>query len=264
MAKQTVTDIKSAIQAKPAKSFNSLLREYGEIALELEEGEYTEEMEARLQANKEDFEDKLLGMFYVIEANKSKIEDFYKPEIQAFTSRIKRLENVNDRLKKNSLAIVELFGVENKIKTLALNCTKVVKDSLEVSVSEFEERCNEVIKAIRYNNLSDIKDNEADCYQVQVQFKNISIDAATKLYAAIKNYIDIEEIPEPEIKITLDKKLALERVIQVENYNKGLKVRKDSSLFDDKHISEEDYEANKLSHDLAGCSLGETVYPLFS
>lgn len=264
MSKETKERIKEEVSVIKTPSFNSLLREYSFIASELELGEFTEELEEALKANKENFENKLLGMYYVIQLNESKIKGYYKPEIEDFKSRVDKLEKVSSRLKDNCMHIVNLFGNNGKLSTNPLNCTIVKKSKLGIDEDLHKVAIESLKSSIQYNNFENVSDNELDCYTASINIPDLPLETAAKIKELLEPMLNKGDISDIEVSIKVDKKLALERleatdVVNNSNYN-ALPDTKDENGFTVKDTS--NFEI--LDAGLQGLYIDETAYPLFS
>lgn len=265
MAKATTEKVKAAIQEKPRKSFNDLFAEYAKISYALETGEATDELEDLLLANKEDFEDKLLGIYYVIKQQEGKIDSFYKTEAEFLSGRVKRIKKNIDFLKDRCMLIVELYGVDNKITTDALNCSKVVKEVLDTDILEFEPRCQLIKESISFNALEDITDDEQDNFKVSLSFETMDIETAAKIVQIIRDKevdFGVKGIPTANIGLSLNSNSVLSQLQDARDYNNGITAER---IDEQKKYPEMIFPELQLrTVEIKGVSIGTTTYPRFS
>ena len=250
MSKEKINEIKEETAVVKAVSFRSIVEEYQRLAWEAENGDFTEAMQEALAANEENAEKKLLGMYYVIQMNTSKIDNFYKLEIEDSQAKIKRLNKANGILKENCMLIAEMYGHKNKYTSLGLNCSKVTKEVLSIDEVPYEIRVAEIKDIINGMREDDSTVDEFNAFSTDFTIKNLDIADAIKVRKLIAEHMQGKEI---SFNPTLDKKQALELVkaCQPETIDATQK-----SIFD---IKEEPKEIG-----LKGVSLGYTYFPRFS
>lgn len=242
MSKAKIEEIKEETSKVKGKSFHSIIEDYQRLAWELETGEFTDEMQEALLANAEDAETKLLGMYYVIQMNTAKIDNFYKLEIENSQAKIKRLNKANGILKDNCMMIAELYGKQNKYTSLELNCTKVAKEVLSIDEIEFDIRVQEIKDIIKGMREDDSTIDEFNCFSTDFIIKDLDIADSIDIYKYLSQAFPTKQII---FNPTIDKKAALEIV---------------------KSIPEEPtmFENNKTISGIKGISKGYTYYPRFS
>ena len=252
MSKEKINEIKEETAVVKAVSFRSIVEEYQRLAWEAENGDFTEAMQEALAANEENAERKLLGMYYVIQMNNSKIDNFYKLEIEDSQAKIKRLNKANGILKENCMTIAEMYGHKNKYTSLGLNCSKVTKEVLSIDEVPYEIRVAEIKDIINGMREDDSTVDEFNAFSTDFTIKNLDIADAIKVRKLIAEHMQGKEI---SFNPTLDKKYALELVkaCQPESENNPQK-----SIFDG--VTKK--EPAELG--LKGVSLGYTYFPRFS
>lgn len=252
MSKEKINEIKEETAVVKGKSFNDIITIYQRIAWELENGEITDDILENLQANEKDAETKLLGMYYVIQMNTAKIDNFYKLEIESSSAKIKRLNKANGILKDNCMKIAELYGKNYKYTSLNLNCSKVTKEVLAIDEIPFDIRVLEIKDIINGMREDDSTVDEFNCFSTDFTIKDLDIADASK----IKKLLDTN-FPNKQIVFnpTIDKKAALELV---KSFKPDIEDNSQKSIFDGVSST----EPTKLG--LKGVSVGYTYYPRFS
>lgn len=254
-------------QDRETKSFDELFAEYGQIIRELEYGEVTEELEARLIANKENFEDKLAGIYHVICDMQSKTKGYLKDNIQSLSSRIKRYEKQIDFLKARAMMIVEEFGYDNKLITEKVNCSIVSLDILETD-EDYDRRLEHLKECIKFNAVAEeITDDENTYLGANISISNMSCELAAKVYKIISENSDvINEFPDIQLNITSDRKGILEAL----KVNRELNSGKKAQYAEAKKLAEEIGgeltfgEPTETVFEIPGVSIGTSKYPKFS
>jgi len=249
MSKEKIEEIKQETAKVKGKSFNEIITTYQRIAWELENGEITDEILEDLQANEQDAETKLLGMYYVIQMNTAKIDNFYKLEIESASAKIKRLNKANGILKENCMQIAELYGKQNKYISLNLNCSKVTKEILSIDEVPFETRVLEIRDIINGMREDDTTVDEFNCFSTDFTLKNLDIADAIKVRKLL-----LEAFPNKEVIFnpTLDKKAAFELVKSIPD---DIKEGDQVSIFN---------TTEKPTLGIKGISKGYTYFPRFS
>lgn len=250
MSKEKINEIKEETAVIKAVSFRSIVEEYKRLEWEAENGDFTEAMQEALAANEENAERKLLGMYYVIQMNTSKIDNFYKLEIEDSQAKIKRLNKANGILKENCMTIAEMYGHKNKYTSLGLNCSKVTKEVLAIDEVPYEIRVAEIKDIINGMREDDSTVDEFNCFSTDFTIKNLDIADAIKVRKLIAEHMQGKEI---SFNPTLDKKQALELV---KYYQPETIDATQKSVFNIKEASKE--------IGLKGVSLGYTYFPRFS
>lgn len=253
MSKEKINEIKEKTAEVKGISFHSIVEQYQRIAWELENGEFTDEMQEALLANEKDAEQKLLGMYYVIQMNSAKIDNFYKLEIENSQAKIKRLNKANGILKDNCMLIAEMYGKQNKYTSLELNCSKVAKEKLDIDEVVYETRVLEIKDIINGMREDDSTVDEFNCFSTSFNINGLDISDASKL----KKLLD-ENFPNKEISFnpSIDKKSALE-IMKANELLLAVEAKKTEVL-------DFDGEQHPSEFGLKGCSLGYTYYPRFS
>jgi len=254
MSKAKIEEIKEETAKVKGVSFHSIIEQYQRIAWELENGEFTDEMAEALAANEKDAEQKLLGMYYVIQMNTAKVDNFYKLEIENASAKIKRLNKANGILKDNCMQIAELYGKQGKYTSLELNVSKVAKEKLDIDEVIYETRVLEIKDIINGMREDDSTIDEFNCFSTDFTLKNLDIADAIKVRKLIDEHLQ-GIVKEVVFNPTIDKKAALEIV---KAYEPNSEDNSQKSIFDGVSNSEP-----KLLG-LKGISKGYTYYPRFS
>lgn len=112
------------------KSLYQISREAAEIASQLEEGEFTPEMETALAITRDELQQKAVDYAYVIKS--------FEDDVKAVQDEIKRLhdlkrhkETAMDRMKESISAAMLAFGIE-KVTSPTLNLSFRKSESVEV------------------------------------------------------------------------------------------------------------------------------------
>lgn len=249
MSKAKIDEVKDAVSTVKGKSFNSIMNEYQNLLWLIDNGEFTEELQEQLAANQDDAESKLLGMYYVIQMNTSKIDNFYKLELESIQARVKRLNRANGILKENCMLIAEHYGTNNKYTSLQLNCSKVTKEVLNIEEYEYETRVLEIKDIISGLHEDDSTVDEFNCFSTDFNIKSLDISDAIKL----KKLLD-DNFPNKDItfNVSMDKKMALELVKAKEEPAEGQPI---PPMFDSTPIE---------PIGIKGVSKGYIYYPRFS
>ena len=208
MSKEKINEIKDQVANVKYKTFNDIIHDYQQIANALEEGEATEEILDELDAIEKDTEKKLLGMYYVIQQNTAKIDNFYKPQQELYKGRIQKLNRTNGILKDKCMIIADVFGDNGKYKSLELNCTTVNKEVVDVDTEVFESRCADIKDIIKGNLEDNTTDDEIEVLNVELTLSKMTIEEAKVVYAILAN----AKAEVTGINISLDKVKALARL----------------------------------------------------
>jgi len=253
MSKEVTNEIKERLEIKKQSIYDIIL-EYQKIANELEFGELTEELEEKLLITEQDAERKLLGYYYIIKSNVSKVE-FYKAEIERLNGKIKSLNNTNDRLKDRVIEAVDIFGIDGKYKTDALNITNVKLDVLSKDDVDLEKSLNIVKEAITSGNIDNCT-VETEICKAQLTIDSTPEELA-KIYKDLNdNHIHISGT----LNVSIISKDALDLIKKIENSNAILKDVYNDAV--NKGLKVEEPEYNKL--EFKGLSLAKSVYPKFT
>lgn len=225
MAKKTMDEMKSkAVEVKPTISLDEIIREYSQIANELELGELTEELEERLLANAKDIERKMLGYRYIILNNEAKIDTIYKPEIEKLQNRIKKFERTNAYLKERACIAAQIFGEDNKYKSDTINVSAVETCALELDEELVNQSLEQIRECILNGNPEDIT-VETNITTTSLTFKDISPEQASAIIQLLRNN-DESELSDillfSDLKVSLKGKEAKELVQEVEEQNENL------------------------------------------
>ena len=257
MSKDTINDIKDKVSSIKRPSLNEIIHNYTIIAHKLEEGEATDELLEELEVTENDFAAKLYGMYYMIQLNEAKKNDFYKLEIEKYQGKIKRLDKNTDYLTERCMLAIEVFGTNNKIVTEALNASKVTLKTVNINQEEFETRINLIKDYITGFNLDDdfkVTSDEQEFLKCNVVIKNMSIDNAKQLFDLYQDIVAKDE--SFNVDISLKSKEAKEKLIEYDGINQVAKIA-NPELFTTNPIEE-------LKLELVGVTLDETSYPRFS
>lgn len=267
MAKKTMDDMKSKLVVKPTISLDEIIREYSQIANELELGELTEELEERLQVNQEDIERKMLGYRYVILNNEAKIESIYKPEIEKLQMRIKKFERTNKYLKDKTCTVAQIFGEDNKFKSDTINVSAVEASALDIDEELVNQSLEQIRECILKGNPEDIT-VETDITTTNITFKDISPEEASAIIKALDDSNDkhlYNIFQNIDLKVSLKGKEAKELVQEVEEYNEGLLAQYENDI---KVMSDEQKELWDKPElriiEFKGLKLKYNYYPRFS
>ena len=255
MSKEVIESIKNSASKKlPKVSLNSIIEDFYKIQYELENngGEVTEELDLALQANKDNFKDKLVGMFYILKQNEAKTEGFYKPEIERLQGIVKRLDTNSKNIKERVLYAVQTFGEVDpktgttKVKTDSLNVTAVELTTLFIEEEEFDKVIKNIEWCIKNNDTNEITDDEFDCIDISFNIPKLNIDEAAMFYDALKENLTTEQLEKVGINVNLKSN---EAKVKLKERDEIDKTRTDK---------------DKIGFGIKGLSLSSSTYPKFS
>lgn len=256
-------------QAREPKNFDQLFLEYSQIVHALEFGELTPELEEKLLANQEDFEDKLAGIYHVISKLDAARKGYLKDNVAQLSMRMKHYEKQSAFLKERAMLIVETFGHENKLITEKINCSIVSLDVLDTD-EEYDKRLDHLVECIKFNAVDDtINDTENQYFSASINISNMSCGLAAKIYKLISEDQDvIDQVPEIRIGITADRKGILE-ALKVHNTLEDGKQEQFKSYIEmskslDQSVIEDVIAPERKDFEIKGASIGTSKYPKFS
>ena len=265
MAKDKIPTMTKAVteaaeQIKKPKNLFDIIETYYKLAVELELGEVTDELYKEYMINQEEMQDKLLGYKYIISANNSK-KDYYKEQIELLSSRISKLDKINERLKENVCIAVDAFGTNGKYTSTLINVSSVHKEVLDVNDDVLTTELNEIYDAIAENKVADLE------YELDLVKSVLTIEASPEVLThVIDNLTNMEEANEIKRKLTvsLDRKSALEYYQMVKAQNDGIdaqiEAQKRELQFDDTKSE----VPEKLTIAFKSISTKDTIFPRWS
>lgn len=255
MAKQILNEIKDNV-VKTTLSLDKIIKEYLDLANELEYGELTEELEERYEINKENIQKKMLGYFYIIKNNENKIESLYKLEIERLQQKIKKLENINKRLKDRCCIAAEIFGENNKYSSDVINVSSVRTVSLQIDESEFNNYLSTIKDHINNNMFSEDIPYNWFKYNIVI---NGTEDNIGQLLELIKNNNTLE-FKEIALNIIPIKDLIKEDLIKFNSYNIEKNEYNEKKKDDDAEFPKIEFKSSQIK----GICLSYNNYPRFS
>ena len=255
-------------QSRETKNFDQLFLEYSQIAHALEFGELTPELEERLIANQEDFEDKLAGIYHVISKLDTARKGYLIDNIAQLSMRVKHYEKQAAFLKERAMLIVETFGYENKLITEKINCSVVSLDVLDTD-EEYDERLEHLIECIKFNAVDDtINDTENQYFSASINISNMSCSLAAKIYKLISEDTDvIDQLPEIKVSITSDRRGILEALKVHKTLEDGKQEQFKTYLEMSTELGsniEDVIAPERKDFEIKGASIGTSKYPKFS
>lgn len=250
----------AAEQIKKPKNLFDIIEKYYKLAVELELGEVTDELYKEYMINQEEMQDKLLGYKYIISANDSK-KAYYKEQIELISSRINKLDKINERLKENVCIAVDAFGTNGKYTSTLINVSSVHKEVLNVDDNLLTTELDKIHDAIVENKVADLE------LELELVKPVLTIEASPELLAqVIDNLANMEEANEikRKLNVSLDRKSALDYYQTVKAQNEGvdaqIEEQKKELQFDDTKPE----VPEKLTIAFKSISTKETIFPRWS